>query len=99
MKWMQRNIAALVVAGALSVGLAGPTAAQVNVGDGLVNVQIGNVRVLNNLNIGVAAEIVAQICDIKVSDVAILAELVDASGQDRTVCRANGGPVTITQNQ
>src|SRR5262245_12573652 len=99
MKWMQRNIAALVVAGALSGGLAGPAAAQVNVGDGLVNVQIGNVRILNNLNIGVAAEIVAQICDIKVSDVAVLAEQVDAGGPDRTVCRANGGPVTISQNQ
>ena len=42
-RWMQRNMVALVVAGALSLGLVGPAAAQVNVGDGLVNVQIGNV--------------------------------------------------------
>ena len=51
MKWMQRNIVPLCVVGALSVGLAGPAAAQVNVGDGLVNVQIGNVSVLNNLSV------------------------------------------------
>jgi hypothetical protein len=51
MKWIQRNFVALVVAGALSLGLAGPAAAQINVGDGLVSVQIGNVSVLNNLDI------------------------------------------------
>ena len=63
-----------------------------------MNVQIGNVRVLNNLNIGVAAEMVAQICGISVSNVAILAEAVDRSGNEQTVCRANGGPITILQN-
>jgi hypothetical protein len=51
MKRMQRSIVALLVAGALSLSLAGPAAAQINVSDGLVNVQIGNVSVLNNLNI------------------------------------------------
>ena len=85
MKWMQRTIVALLVAGALSLGLVGPAAAQVNVGSGLVNVQIGNVSVLNNLNIGVAAEIVAQICDISISNVAVLAEQVVRTGRERTV--------------
>jgi hypothetical protein len=98
MKWMQRNIVALVVAGALSLGLVGPAVAQVNVGDGLVNVQIGNVSVLNNVDIGVAAGIVAQICDISVSNVAVLAEQVDKSGKSRTVCTANGQDIILTQN-
>jgi len=97
-RWMQRNMVALVVAGALSLGLVGPAAAQVNVGDGLVNVQIGDVSVLNNLNLGVAAEIAAQICDISVSNVAVLAEQVDRSGRQRTVCETPQGPIIITQN-
>jgi hypothetical protein len=98
MKWIQRNFVALVVAGALSLGLAGPAAAQINVGDGLVSVQIGNVSVLNNLSIGVAADIVAQLCNISVSNVAVLAEQVDRSGRERTVCTDNEQPIIIAQN-
>ena len=98
MKWMQRNIAALVVAGALSVGLAGPAAAQVQVSDGLVNVTIGNVTVLEEVRIGVAAQLVAQVCGVKVGPVILLATEVDATGEEQTVCRANNRPVTIEQN-
>jgi hypothetical protein len=43
-KWMQRNIAALVVARALSLGLVGPTAVQVQNQDGLVNVAVGDLE-------------------------------------------------------
>jgi len=64
-----------------------------------VNVQIGNVAVLNNLNLGVAAEIVAQICDISVSNIAVLAEQVVRTGGQRTVCMANGQPIIISQSQ
>ena len=98
MQWMQRNIVALIVAGTLALGTVGPVAAQVQLGDGLVNVQVGNVEVLNNLNIGVAAEIVAQICGLRVSNVAVLAEQVDTSGESITVC-TNNGPIRIMQNQ
>jgi hypothetical protein len=95
MKWMQRNIVALVVAGTLSVGLAGTGVAQVNVGDGLVSVQIGKITVLDNANIGVAADIVAQVCGISVSNVAVLAEQVDKSGKPRTVCSTTDGQDVI----
>ena len=98
MKRMQRNMVALLLVGLLSLGLVGPATAQVNVGSGLVNVQIGNVSILNNLNIGVAAEIVAQICDISISNVAVLAEQVVRTGRERTVCTANGQPIIISQS-
>jgi hypothetical protein len=42
MKWIQRSIVALLVAGALSLGLAGPAAAQPINQDGLVNVFMGD---------------------------------------------------------
>jgi hypothetical protein len=99
MKWMQRSIVALLVAGALSLGLTGPATAQTTVGDGLVAVGIGDINVLNDANIGVAAEVAAQVCGIKVSQVAVLAEQVDRSGGERTVCQTEQGPVTIEQNQ
>jgi hypothetical protein len=99
MKWMQRSIVALLVAGALSLGLTGPATAQVQVQDGLVNVAIGDIEVLNNANIGIAAEVAAQVCGLRVSNVAVLAEQVDNSGRTRTVCTTDQGPVTISQNQ
>ena len=98
MKWIQRSMAALLVAGPLALGFAGPVVAQVQVQDGLVNVAIGDIEVLNNANIGVAAEVAAQVCGLRVSQVAVLAEQVDRSGGSRTVCRSPQGPVIISQN-
>ena len=98
MKWMRRSIVALLVAGALSLSLVGPAAAQTTVGDGLVNVAIGDIEVLNNSNIGIAAEVAAQVCGVRVSNVAVLAEQVDNSGRTRTVCESDQGPVTISNN-
>ena len=96
---MQRSIGALLVAGSLSLGFVGPAAAQINTAeDGLVTVQIGNVSILNNLNIGVAADIVAQLCDVSISNIAVLAEQVDRRGGSRTVCQNDDGPIIIRQN-
>ena len=68
------------------------------VSDGLVNVTIGDMELLKNMNIGVAAEVAAQGCDLSVSHVAVLAEQVDRGGATRTVCDTPQGPVTITQD-
>jgi hypothetical protein len=99
MKWMRRSIVALLAAGALSLGLAGLAAAQTTVGDGLVNVAIGDVTILEDVNIGLAATVAANVCGVRVSNVAILAEQVDDSGATETVCRIRRGPITIEQNQ
>jgi hypothetical protein len=98
MKWMRRNIAALVVAGALSVGLAGPAAAQVTVQDGLVNVTIGDVTILEDVRIGVAAQVAAEVCGVKVGPVVLLATDVDVTGDRETICKTAQGPVRIEQN-
>jgi hypothetical protein len=65
--------------------------------NGLVNVSVGNVSVLNNANIGVAANVAATICGVNVGPVAVLAANVDATGVQRTVCNTTNGPVTISQ--
>jgi hypothetical protein len=103
-RWMQRNIVALLVVGALSLGLVGPAAAQVQVGDGLVNVQVGDITILQDVNIGVAALIVATICDLQVGPINVLARSVDrtsiASPTQCFVLDSGGAqfPIIITQN-
>ena len=72
--------------------------------DGLVNVNVSGNEILNDVNIAVAVEAVANLCDtVDVGPVAagILGQAVatDASGREsRTVCTAEGAPVTFTQN-
>jgi hypothetical protein len=89
---------ALLVAGALPLGLAGPAAAQVQVQDGLVNLAVGDVTILEDVRVGIAALIAANICGVKVGPVALLGTAVDRSGATRTVCETDQGPVKIQQN-
>lgn len=72
-------VRAALLIGALSVPLAMPTSAQVVVGGGLVNVQIGAIDVEtgdilseNTVQVGVnaAAQIAAQICGLSVNVIA-----------------------------
>lgn len=76
-----------------------PAAAATQNQDGLVNVAVGNVSILNDANIGVVAQVAANICGVNVGPVAVLGTAVDRSGATRTVCANNGAPVTISQNQ
>jgi hypothetical protein len=72
-------------------------AAQTTVGDGLVNVAVGDVNVLNNADIGVAAQVAAEVCGVQVGPVNALASQVDSSGTPVTVCDSAQGPVRIFQ--
>jgi hypothetical protein len=81
----------------LAVVAASPAAAANQNQDGLVNVAIGDITI-KDVNVGVAANIVAQVCGVKVGPVAVLARQVDKSGADSdVVCNENGG-VKLTQN-
>jgi hypothetical protein len=97
MKWMQRNLVALVVAGTLSLGLAVPAAVQAQPQSGLVNVDVGDINILNNVKIGLAAQVAASICGVEVGPVAVLAANVARTGTTQTVCNTTEGPVTISQ--
>jgi hypothetical protein len=85
---------AIVVATAVA---AVPTAAAQNNSQqtGLVNVSLGDVAVLNNVNLGVAANIAATACNISVP-VAVLAEQVVANAGEYT-CTTATQPITIDQ--
>jgi hypothetical protein len=97
-KYVAGTFATVVVAviGAPAAGAQGP----VNQ-DGLVNVNIGDVTV-QDINVGVAANLAATVCDIDVGPIALgvlgQAVAVDRSGRERTICQTDSGPVTISQN-
>lgn len=94
----KKTIVSMFVGAAFAGGAALPAQAATQTQDGLVNVAVGDVSVLNDANIGVVAQVAAQICGVKVGPVAVLGRAVDRSGATRTVCTVNGAPVTISNN-
>jgi hypothetical protein len=97
---VKRASAGAVMGGALlfSGGMGLASAQPVQVQDGLVNVAVGDVTILEDVNVGVAASVAAAICGINVSDVNVLANQVDADGGQQTVCNVPGGDVLLTQS-
>ena len=94
----KRFFATVFAVSLMAVGFTGPASGQVAVQDGLVNVAIGDVEVLNDARIGVAAVVAANVCGVQVGPVAVLGSAVDRSGDAATVCETPTGPVTISQN-
>jgi hypothetical protein len=92
---LRRLIGTVAASVMLVVGAGLPAQAQEQ--DGLVNIAIGDVTILEDVRLAVAANVVANVCNLDVT-VAVLA-LVDEGGQDFT-CDFRSGPqdVTVTQN-
>ncbi len=98
------SAAALSVTG---VAMATPAQAAPVITGGLVNVTITDLQILNDsinnnnvlndvlndnqINLGVAAVVIAQVCDVQVG---VLATLVQTG---TTTCAADGGTLTLTQ--
>ena len=96
----RRTSALLLATATLGIGIAGPAAAQNNSRqNGLVNVSVGDIAILNNANIGVAANVAAAVCGVNVGPVAILAVNTAATGTQHTVCTIGDQAVTLTQTQ
>jgi hypothetical protein len=95
---MRKMMASLFASALLFAGLAGSASAQVEQ-DGLVNVNIGDVTILEDVQVAVAANIVAAVCAQDINLALLAVQAVDEGGQD-VVCQARGGrPVfRITQN-
>lgn len=93
----KKAAAGAVLAGSLLFG-AGIAPANAQVQDGLVNVAVGDVTILEDVNVALAAQVAANVCGLKVGPVAVLGRAVDRSDATRTVCTTDQGPVTILQN-
>ena len=89
------GVAALVAAGALGFGMVGSAAAQPQ--SGLVNVNVGDVTILEDVGVGVAANVAANICGVQVN-AAVIAEQVVRNDEPLAVCETGeqNAPVTIT---
>lgn len=95
---VRKSVITLFAGTAIAVTAAGPASAANNQNqNGLVNVAVGDVTILQDVNVGVAAQVAAAVCGVKVGPVAVLGTAVDASGTTRTVCTTPQGPVTIQQ--
>jgi hypothetical protein len=84
-----------VCAAALAVTVPAASAQNNSQQTGLVNVSLGDVNILNNVNLAVAANIAATVCDVNVP-VAVLAHQVVVD-DDNTICTTTAGPLTVTQ--
>ena len=94
---VRRFLASLCASVMLAVAAASPAAAANQQQTGLVNVAIGDVTI-SDINVGLAAQIAAAVCDVNVGPVAVLANQVDATGVERTVCTTQGNDVVLSQN-
>ena len=96
----KKMFAVLFLSATLVGGASMPASAQTQ--DGLVNVMVGDVTVLEDVNVAVGANVAATLCDIDVGPLALAvlgrAVAVDRSGKSRTICQSDAGPVRITQN-
>ncbi|GFG51971.1 hypothetical protein CQY20_18600 [Mycolicibacterium agri] len=100
---MKRVAAGTVLGGSMlftgGMGLA--SAAPPQVQDGLVNVAVGDVNVVRDVQVEAVAQVLATVCpDVNVEDVNVLAEQVDEDGGTQQVaeCTAFTQPVNLTQN-
>jgi hypothetical protein len=85
----------VLAASAISLGVAAaPASAQQ---EGLVNVNVGDVTVLQDVGVGVAANVAANICGVQVN-AAVIAEQVVRNKRLLAVCTTGpqDAPVTIT---
>ena len=100
MRKITKALAAAAAGGALALApVAAPhVMAQDVTQDGLVNVAVGDITILEDVRIGVAANVVAQICGVSTGSIAVLARDVDRSGDAQTACRVGeqNAPVDIT---
>jgi hypothetical protein len=95
---LKRKFAVLTCTALLVCGAIAPSAGAQQKADGLVVVQIGDITI-QDVNVAVAAEIVATACDlVDVQNVAILVQEVDQESRQRTFCRTEAGKVKVTQN-
>jgi hypothetical protein len=95
--YAKKSIATLFAGTVLAVGVASPASAQTKQ-DG--NVNVGDVTILEDVNIAAAVDAVAVLCPaVSVSDIAILADQTDTTSRTTTVCRTeDNDKVRFTQN-
>jgi hypothetical protein len=91
MKRILASTAGLLIAAGGSVMAAPPATAAPLFTGGLVNVTVNDVELLNDVNVGVALNVAANVCDVSVN---VLARQLKTGG---ATCDSATGPVEISQ--
>jgi hypothetical protein len=94
---LKKTAATVCVTAMAAVAVAAPPSAAQQQQDGLINVAIGDITI-EDVNVGVAALVAANVCGVQVGPVVLLAQRVDATSQQRTVCEIGDTEVVLTQN-
>ena len=94
---LRLSMAVLVTAVTALAGASGAIAQNNSNQTGLVNVSLGDVNLLNDVNLAVAANVAATVCNVAVP-VAVLAQQVIANDGTFT-CDTTAGPLTVDQAQ
>jgi hypothetical protein len=94
---MTRVTAGAALGGALLL-FGGAAAANAEPGDGRVDLAIGTAGVLTGVPIETATQIAAGVCDTDAMTISSVAESVDASGSQQSVCNNDIGAVDFRQN-
>ena len=95
---MRQKLIPLILGALLSIAVIAPAAAANNSRQlGLVNVSTGDVDLLNGVNIAVAANVIATVCDVTIP-VAVLAEQI-VGDAGATFCEGTAAPITVEQSQ
>lgn len=82
-----------------TVGLGIANAAPDTAGDGKVNLTLGNVSVLENIDDAAAAQIAAGVCEnTDTASLTTAVQGVDANSSDHVVCTNNLGTISFSQN-
>lgn len=95
---MRRKLLPLILASLLVVAVAPAAMAQNNSRQlGLVNVSTGDVDLLNGVNLAVAANVIATVCDVTIPVAVLAGQIVGDGGE--TYCEGTAAPITIEQSQ
>ncbi|WKG04878.1 hypothetical protein [Mycolicibacterium sp. HK-90] len=82
-----------------TVGMGAASAAPETIGDGKVNLSLGSVSVLENVDNAAAAQIAAGVCEsTDTASLTTAVQGVDANSADHVVCTNNLGTISFSQN-
>ncbi|WP_349269714.1 hypothetical protein MPNTM1_00096 [Mycolicibacterium parafortuitum] len=101
MSFVKNAAAGAVLGGSLlfTAGLGMAQAQPVDAPDGLVNLSVGDVTLLQGVTADTAATAAGALCGVEPTDVSALASQVDDEGNAQTVCSGlPGGDLVVAQN-
>lgn len=96
MKRIAVGLASVAMAAGATVATTAPAQASPLFTGGLVNVNVSDNEILNNVGVGVAANVAANVCDIGVG---VLVQQIQKTGGATCTAVADGAPIEITQSR